>query len=205
MKNQLDLKSMLPLCMGILTMIYARDAYAHAETGVAGGLLSGFLHPVFGVDHLIAMVAVGLWGAQLGSPAIWILPITFPVVMACGALLGVAGVPVPAIEEGVSASAIILGLMIAFALKPPFWAAAMLVAAFAVFHGYAHGAELPAAVNPMAYGVGFVVSTGLLHLCGILLGILIRWPMGAMAIRVSGGSIAVAGAYFLVVTLGLLP
>jgi urease accessory protein len=188
----------------LVMLIVAGNAHAHAEVGVAGGLVSGFLHPVFGPDHLVAMVAVGLWGAQLGSPAIWLLPITFPVVMAMGALLGLAGLPLPGIEIGVSGSALVLGAMVALALRPPFWVAAILVGIFAVFHGYAHGAELPEAVNPLAYGVGFVVATGLLHLCGILLGLLVRWPTGAWVVRFSGAGIASLGVYFLGLNLGAL-
>lgn len=182
----------------------AAAAHAHTETGVAGGLVSGFLHPIFGPDHLVAMVAVGLWGAQLGAPAIWALPITFPLVMAFGAVLGVAGFPLPGVELGVSASALVLGAMVALCVRPPLAVAGVLVAAFAIFHGFAHGTELPAAANPLAYGVGFVTSTGLLHLCGILLGTLIRWPAGMHVVRASGGVVAACGAYFLAVNLGVL-
>jgi urease accessory protein len=197
-------RAVRPLVAFLLMLIAVANAHAHAEVGVAGGLVSGFLHPIFGPDHLVAMVAVGLWGAQLGSPAIWLLPITFPVVMAMGALLGLAGLPLPGIEIGVAASALILGAMVAFALRPPFWVAAILVGIFAVFHGYAHGAELPEAANPLAYGVGFVVATGLLHLCGILLGLLVGWTAGAWVVRLSGAGIASLGVYFLGLNLGAL-
>lgn len=193
-----------PLVAASLMLIAATNAHAHAEVGVAGGLISGFLHPIFGPDHLVAMVAVGLWGAQLGSPAIWVLPITFPIVMAAGALLSLAGMPLPGVEIGVAASALVLGAMVAFALRPPFWVAAFLVGIFAVFHGYAHGAELPEAANPLAYGVGFVVATGLLHLCGILLGLLVGWKSGAWVVRASGAGIASLGVYFLGLNLGAL-
>lgn len=197
-------RDMRPLGAFFLMLFAAANAYAHAEVGVAGGLVSGFLHPIFGPDHLVAMVAVGLWGAQLGSPAIWLLPITFPIVMAMGALLGLAGFPLPGVEVGVAASALVLGAMVALALRPPFWIAAILVGIFAVFHGYAHGAELPEAANPLAYGVGFVVATGLLHLCGILLGLLVAWKSGAWVVRASGAGIASLGVYFLSVNLGAL-
>jgi urease accessory protein len=190
---------MLALLFGVAT-----DVAAHAEAGVAGGLVSGFLHPIFGVDHMVAMVAVGLWGAQLGKPAIWVLPITFPLVMAGGAVLGVAGVPLPAVETGVSASALVLGAMVALRVRPPLALASTLVAAFAVWHGYAHGAELPQAVNPLAYGIGFVISTGLLHLTGIVLGVLVRWPAGAGLVRACGAGIAATGVYFLALNLGVL-
>jgi urease accessory protein len=173
-------------------------ALAHTEVGVVGGFLSGFTHPIFGFDHVVAMVAVGLWGAFLGQPAIWLLPVVFPVVMAFGGLAGVLGVPLPGVEMGIAASAVALGAMVALALRPPLWVAAVLVGAFAIFHGHAHGTELPTAANPLAYGVGFVIATGLLHLSGIALGLLARWPAGLQAVRVGGGAIACIGLYFLV-------
>jgi urease accessory protein len=180
------------------------NAHGHAEFGLVGGFVSGLVHPIYGLDHLVAMVAVGLWGAQLGSPAIWLLPITFPLVMTIGALLGVAGLPLLGLEVGISASALILGAMVAFAVRPSLWIAALVVAAFAIWHGHAHGTELPDAVNPLAYGIGFVVSTGLLHLCGIVLGVLVRWPAGAWVVRIAGGGIATLGVYFLAVNLGAI-
>ncbi len=146
------------------------------------------------------MVAVGMWGAFLGPPAIWLLPIVFPLVMSFGGVLGVLGVPMPGVEIGIALSAIGLGAMVAFAARPPLWTAAVLVGAFAIFHGYAHGAELPRATNPLAYGIGFVVATGLLHLCGISFGLLVRWPLGERVVRATGGLIACAGFYFLIGT-----
>jgi urease accessory protein len=179
-------------------------ATAHESVGVAGGLASGFLHPLTGPDHLIAMVAVGLWGAQLGAPALWVLPVTFPLVMALGGVLGVLGVPLPFPEVAIALSAVVLGLAVALHLRLPFAAAAAVVAVFAVFHGHAHGTELPRAANPLAYGVGFVVATGLLHVTGIALGLLSRWPAGTRAIRALGAGIAALGGYFLVTSLGAL-
>jgi urease accessory protein len=172
-------------------------AVAHTEVGIAGGFLSGFTHPIFGFDHVVAMVAVGLWGAFLGQPAIWLLPVVFPVVMAFGGLAGVLDVPLPGVEMGIALSAVALGAMVALALRPPLWVAAVLVGAFAIFHGHAHGTELPEAANPLAYGVGFVIATGLLHLSGIALGLLSRWPAGLQAVRIGGGAIACVGLYFL--------
>jgi urease accessory protein len=173
-------------------------ALAHTGEGVVGGFLSGFTHPIFGFDHVVAMIAVGLWGAFLGQPAIWLLPVVFPLVMAFGGLAGVLGMPLPGVEAGIALSALALGAMVALALRPPLWVAAILVGAFAIFHGHAHGTELPAAASPLAYGVGFVIATGLLHLSGIALGLLARWPMGLRAVRVGGGLIACAGLFFLV-------
>ena len=187
----------LPLTL-LMLLCLSGPAAAHTEVGVAGGLLSGFFHPLTGLDHLVAMVAVGLWGAQLGAPGIWVLPICFPTVMAVGGVLGILGVPLPLTELVIAASALVLGLAVAVALRVPFWAAALVVGVFAVFHGYAHGLELPGASNPLAYGVGFVVATGLLHALGITIGVLTRWRTGAQAVRVLGVVIAGLGGLFLI-------
>lgn len=177
----------------------ASQALAHtgAAAGGVGGFVSGFEHPIFGWDHVVAMVAVGLWGAFLGAPAIWLLPIVFPVVMAFGGALGIAGVPIPAVETGIATSSIVLGLMIALAARAPLWVAAIIVGIFAIFHGHAHGAELPEAAHPVAYSIGFVLATGLLHLCGIALGLLVGRPGGTLAIRTGGAAIALVGCGFL--------
>lgn len=186
----------------VAVLVLARPAFAHEQVGVSGGLLSGLLHPLSGIDHMIAMVAVGIWGAQLGAPAIWVLPITFPLVMAFGGVLGVLRIPLPMPEMAIALSALVLGAAVAIRLRVPFAAAAVVVAVFAIFHGHAHGAELPNAANPLAYGVGFVVATGLLHLCGIAIGTLSRWPAGERLIQGLGAAIAALGCYFLVVSLG---
>ena len=182
--------------MALLTM-NSVSAFAHTGEGIAGGFASGFLHPIFGLDHVVAMVAVGLWGAFLGVPAIWLLPIIFPLVMSVGGALGVAEVPLPGVETWIAASAIVLGLCVAFALKPPLWVAALIVGAFAIFHGHAHGTELPSAASPIAYAVGFVVATGLLHLCGIGFGLLSRSSTGRYAVQAVGAVIAAVGIAFM--------
>lgn len=174
----------------------SEPVFAHTGS-VAGGFSGGFLHPLFGPDHVVAMVAVGLWGAFLGAPAIWLLPIIFPLVMALGGAMGIAGVPIPDVETGIALSAVGLGLMVALAARPPLWVAAVLVGAFAVFHGHAHGAELPPGTDAVAFSMGFVIATGLLHLCGITFGLLSAWPAGRLAVRAAGGLIAVAGLVFL--------
>jgi urease accessory protein len=143
------------------------------------------------------MVAVGMWGAFLGPPAIYLLPIVFPLVMAGGGVLGILGVPVPAAETGIAASAIVLGLMVALAARPPLWVAAVLVGAFAIFHGYPHGKELPDDANALAFSAGFVIATGALHLCGIAFGFTARWPVGRLAVRGAGGLIALTGLAYL--------
>ena len=188
----------------IVSFALTQPALAHEQAGVAGGVVSGMLHPVTGIEHLIAMVAVGIWGAQLGAPAIWILPITFPLVMAVGGVLGVLHVPLPMPELMIAVSAVILGVAVAARLRLPFSAAAVVVAIFAIFHGHAHGAELPRAANALAYGVGFVTATGLLHLLGIAIGALTRWPAGERVIQGLGAGIAGIGCYFLALGVGAL-
>lgn len=176
-------------------------ALAHTSTGVAAGFVSGFLHPLAGGDHLLAMVGVGIWGSQLGSPAIWVLPVTFPLVMSLGGVLGVRGVPLPGVEIGVAISALLLGVMILLPARPPLALAAALVGVFAIFHGYAHGVEIPKAASPLAYGLGFVLATGTLHLCGIALGLLRERRWGGRALRVMGSGIAAGGVYYLAMAL----
>jgi urease accessory protein len=182
----------------VCMLVLASLAPALAHTGsISGGLLGGFTHPLFGPDHIAAMVAVGLWGAFLGPPAIWLLPIVFPLVMAAGGVIGILGLHLPDAERAIAGSAIVLGLTVALALRAPIWFAAALVGFFAIFHGYAHGAELPPGADAVAFSVGFVVATGLLHLCGIAFGLLARWPWGALAVRGLGGVIALAGVVFM--------
>jgi len=170
---------------------------AHDAAAVGGDFASGFSHPFGGLDHVVAMVAVGLWGAFLGQPAVWLLPVVFPVVMAIGGVLGVAGVPIPFVEFGIALSAVVLGLMVAGAQRPPLWIAALVVGAFAIFHGHAHGTELPGQANALAYSAGFVMATGLLHLAGIALSMLKSWTIGEWVVRAGGAAITVAGLVFL--------
>ncbi|MEZ5535600.1 MAG: HupE/UreJ family protein [Thiolinea sp.] len=184
--------------LAFLFFISTSIAFAHTDAaGMAGGFMSGLSHPLGGLDHVAAMVAVGLWGFFLGRPAIWILPVVFPLLMVVGGILGIAGIPVPAIETGIAVSSIVLGLLIVMAVKAPLWVAAVIVGAFAIFHGHAHGTELPGAANPLAYSLGFVISTGLLHLAGIAFGELGRFSWGKYAVRAGGGLIALAGVGFL--------
>ena len=194
---RLPLRPLASLALLAAFALAAPLAQAHEGAGLAGGFMSGFAHPLLGWDHVVAMLAVGLWGAFLGAPALWLLPVVFPLVMAAGGALGVLGVPLPAVEVGIAVSAIALGGVVAGALRPPLWVAALLVALFAVFHGHAHGTELPQAASPLAYSLGFVVATGLLHLTGIALGLLTRWPAGRIAVRGMGAGIALLGVLFL--------
>lgn len=172
-------------------------AYAHTGTGLAGGFLAGFAHPLSGADHLLAMVSVGLWGAFLGRPLIHVLPVVFPAMMVGGAMLGMFGASLPPVETGIALSVLVLGACIALAWRAPAWAAVAVVALFALFHGYAHGRELPAAVDPVGYSSGFVLATGLLHAAGIALGMLCARPVGMAIARGLGASIGAAGLWFL--------
>jgi urease accessory protein len=143
------------------------------------------------------MIAVGLWGAQLGAPAIWMLPVTFPVVMAFGGLLGLIGVPLPSVEIGIAQSGVLLGAAVMTESRPPLWVAAALVALFAIYHGHSHGTELPPETSALTYSIGFVVATGLLHASGIGVGTINRWSFGRLALRALGGLISVGGVFFL--------
>jgi urease accessory protein len=177
-------------------LLVALPAWAHEGGGQAAGFLAGMLHPVSGLDHVLAMVAVGLWGAQLGAPAIWLLPVAFPLVMAFGGFLGLMGVPVPGVELGIALSAVLLGVMVATQSRPPLGVAIALVGFFAIFHGHAHGTELPEGASGLLYSVGFVIATGLLHATGIAVGLVHRWERGRLALRGAGAAVTAAGVFF---------
>jgi urease accessory protein len=181
----------------VLMSLWPAAAWAHQVGGEAMGFVSGLRHPISGLDHVLAMIAVGLWGAQLGAPALWLLPVTFPMVMALGGMLALMGTPLPGIEIGIAAAAIGLGAMVSLEARPPLWVAAALVGFFAIFHGHAHGAELPAGANGLLYSIGFVIATGCLHATGIGIGLAHRWRPGQVALRVAGAVVAMAGMTFL--------
>ena len=171
-------------------------AFAHIQQGEAAGFLTGFVHPISGLDHVLAMVAVGLWGAQLGAPAIWVLPVAFPLVMAMGGMLGLMGVPVPGIEYGIAASAILLGAAVLFEVRASLFATALLVGVFAIFHGHAHGTELPPGQSALLYSMGFVIATGCLHALGIGIGAVHRWTWGQKLLRAAGAIVLLGGVVF---------
>ena len=180
-----------------LLLLWPTGALAHILGDRVGGFISGFAHPISGLDHILAMVSVGLWGAQLGAPAIWALPVTFPMVMAFGGMLALLGVPLPGTEIGIALSAIGLGAMVASAARPPLRVAAVLVGFFGIFHGHAHGTELPPDESGVLYSMGFVVATGSLHLAGIGIGLINRWKTGEVTLRLGGAGVAIAGCVFL--------
>lgn len=185
------------LLLSLALAVTATAAAAHTGEGITGGFLSGLTHPIYGWDHVVAMVAVGLWGAFLGKPALYVLPVVFPLVMAIGAAMGIAGIPVPQVEAGIALSGVVLGLLVLAAVRLPMAIAAVIVGVFAIFHGYAHGTELPGAANPFAYAIGFVIATGALHLIGIAFGYLTVLPKGKYIVQAGGGVIALVGAAFL--------
>ena len=180
--------------LGALFVVGASTA-ALAHPGHAGGVAAGLAHPFTGLDHMLAMVAVGLWAAQLGRPAIWLLPAVFPLTMAAGAALGMSGVAMPWVEIGILASVVVLGAAVALGLRLSLVASAAMVGVFAVFHGHAHGAEIPAAASPSLYGLGFVAATLILHGIGVGIGALTQRPL---PLRAAGGAIAAAGLVLLV-------
>jgi urease accessory protein len=184
--------------LALLAILSAGQAEAHILPGQATGLFSGVMHPISGLDHILAMVSVGLWGAELGAPAIWILPVTFPMMMAFGGLLGFLGVPLPGTEIGIALSMVVLGVAVAIAWRPPLPVVMAIVAVFAVFHGHAHGTELPDGESALLYSLGFVAATGFLHLVGITIGLIYRWGWGQGALRLAGSGVSLAGVLFLV-------
>ena len=190
----------LPLFLWIILVafFYPLYAWAHVEGGEAGGFLTGLQHPVSGLDHVIAMLAVGLWGGQLGAPAIWLLPVVFPMMMAGGGMLGLVGIPIPGVEIGIAVSAVILGCMVLTEARLKIQLAMIIVAFFAIFHGHAHGTELPMGQSGLLYSIGFVSATGCLHGMGIALGTIHNWQVGRLALRGTGSVICAAGIYFLV-------
>ena len=181
----------------MIFVLVATPASAHDGTGLAGGFISGVLHPLSGPDHMLAMVSVGLWGAILRRPLVIALPVVFPAMMAIGGVMGILNVPMPPVEIGIGLSVLVLGGAIAFGWKPANWIAILLVAVFAVFHGYAHGHELPSAADPVGYSVGFVLSTGLLHIVGIGIGFAAEKMGGMRVLKALGGLISLAGLWFL--------
>ena len=182
----------------MLLGLAAAPAYAHDEAGAAGGVAAGFSHPFLGIDHMLAMIAVGIWGAFLGKPLLVILPMIFPVMMTVGAALAMAGLPFPSVELGIAVSVIALGMLIVTAARTTPVVACCVVGIFALFHGYAHGTELPATADPVGYSVGFVLATGLLHLAGIGLGLLKSIRFGELGLRAAGAATAIIGVMFLI-------
>jgi urease accessory protein len=179
----------------VLFLFLPGTALAHPGVGAATGFMHGFSHPISGADHLLAMVAVGLWASQIGGRALWAVPCTFVGVMVLGGVLGATGVAVPFVEEGILVSILILGVLIAGAFKLPLVYSSLIVGLFAIFHGHAHGAEMPASTEAASYAAGFAVATAMLHVAGIGLGMLLQKTNLQLISRVAGGAIALSGVY----------
>lgn len=159
---------------------------------------AGFLHPLGGFDHLLAMIAVGLWAAQLGGRALWAVPAAFVTMMAVGGALGMSGVALPQVELGIAGSLLVLGALIAAWSRLPVAGGAALVGFFALFHGFAHGAEMPVEAAAFGYGAGFVLATALLHGIGLAAGLFVQKGMSPWLIRLSGAGVAAAGLVLMV-------
>ncbi|WP_371992208.1 HupE/UreJ family protein [Shewanella sp. 10N.286.54.B9] len=180
-----------------LTLFLALPAQAH-ELHSGGGFISGFNHPVLGFDHLLAMICVGLLSTRLGGRAIWTVPAIFVLFMLFGGIIGLLSIPIPFVEFGIAASVLLLGLALAIDKKLPQWLVMAFVAIFAIFHGHAHGVEMPQLAKPALYVLGFICGTSAIHIVGVILGIAMQQkdPKNRM-VRSSGGAIALVGGYLL--------
>lgn len=194
------IRSILRFCAAAIAFLPVA-ASAHVGVGDTHGLIHGFSHPLSGIDHVLAMVAVGLFAAHLGGRALWLVPLTFVSVMALAGIAGMAGVKLPFVEIGIGMSVVVFGLAVAFQLSVPTLVAMALVGFFAIFHGHAHGAEMPESVSGLAYGVGFICATALLHAVGVGLGLAIG-KVGQVysrrIVQISGGAMAIAGVAILI-------
>jgi urease accessory protein len=181
----------------LLSAILLVPSLAHAHVGVGDtcGFLHGMGHPLSGLDHICAMVAVGLWAAQMGGRAIWAVPLTFVSVMALGGALGMLGINFAFVETGIVISVLTLGVLIAASVHLPLAASIAVVGLFAIFHGQAHGAEMPESASGLAYGAGFIIATAFLHACGIGLGIAIQRLASRAVVRFAGIAIVLCGGY----------
>jgi urease accessory protein len=173
-------------------------AFAHVGFGESGGLFQGIRHPFLGLDHLCAMLAVGLWAAQRGGGAKWAVPLGFLGVMALAGIIGMVGVPVPFVETGIVVSVLVLGILIAASVQLPLAASIFIVGLFAIFHGHAHGAEMPAGLSGFSYAAGFLIATTTLYACGIALGIVIQKLAPPRLVRFAGVAIALSGGFLLI-------
>jgi len=171
--------------------------YAHAGAGSAeaGGFLHGLAHPAVGLDHVCAMLAVGLWAAQTGGRSVWAVPLTFVCVMALGAALPALGVGLPFVERGIALSVLLLGVLIAASVRLPLMLGSGIVGLFALWHGHAHGAEMPASASIIEYALGFMLATALLHVAGIAFGLGMQQRARERIIHAAGAGIALCGIY----------
>lgn len=180
----------------ITGIVIASPAFAHTGVGDTTGFVHGFIHPIAGLDHVLALVAVGLFAALLVGRALWLVPLSFVTMMAVGGALGMGGAALPLVELGIGLSVVALGVAIAFRLNMPVAVAMAFVGFFAIFHGHAHGAEMPDTASGLEYGVGFLLATALLHACGIGLGLslgMLTERQGRRVAQIAGAATALAG------------
>jgi len=180
----------------LLALALPSFAHAHIGTAEASGWMHGLSHPFGGLDHICAMIAVGLWAAQMGGRALWRVPLAFVSVMMLGGLLGMAAIPVPFIDAGIGMSLLVLGVLIAAAVRLPLSVSIAMVGVFALFHGYAHGAEMPQSVSGLGYAAGFTLATALLHASGMGIALFLKHLGRVKLLRATGGAVAVCGGYF---------
>jgi urease accessory protein len=178
----------------VMGLALATPAFAHTGVGAhSHGFAAGFLHPLMGLDHMLAMLGVGVWAAQLGKRAAWLVPAAFVAVMIAGAGLALSGIAMPMVEFGIAGSVLAIGALIAFGARLPIGLAMGLAGLFALFHGHAHGTELPGFAHPAAYGAGFVIATALLHVAGLGIALAVRRHAAKLPFRVAGAAMAVVG------------
>jgi len=182
----------------LLVLLLPTLAHAHVGVGPTSGLFAGLEHPVTGLDHLVAMVGVGLWAAQRGGRSLWLVPLAFLLVILLGGLLGMAGIALPWVEPGIVASVLVIGVLIAAAVRLPLVASVLIVGLFALFHGHAHGAEMPDTAPGLTYCLGFLLSTACLLLTGVGVGLAAQRVGTAQLVRYAGGAIALFGVYLCV-------
>lgn len=170
-------------------------AYAHVGAGEASGFMHGLAHPIGGLDHICAMLAVGLWATQMGGRSLWAVPLTFVGVMALGGALGTPGIGLPFVEQGIVLSVLLLGVLIAASVRLPLWLSSGMVGTFALWHGYAHGAEMPELASGIGYALGFMLATALLHAAGIAFGLGMQRISRERLVQAAGAGIALCGVY----------
>jgi len=195
MSKSVCLRSVLFIAAGALLPTFA---YAHVSAGGASSFMHGLMHPISGLDHICAMVAVGLWAAQMGGRSVWAVPLAFVSLMVLGGVLGMMGISLSFAETGIVLSVLMLGILIAASIRLPLWLSSSMVGLFALCHGHAHGAEIPESGSAMTYAFGFILSTATLHIMGIMFGLGMHRLAHQQVMRWVGASVALCGVYLAV-------
>ncbi|NJM64199.1 MAG: HupE/UreJ family protein [Acaryochloris sp. RU_4_1] len=197
MFNKFPQRLLLSIGTFTVSLLLPQLVHAHVNAGETIGFWHGMFHPIGGLDHILAMLAVGLWAAQLGGVAIWLMPLSFVGIMALGGVLGILGAPLPFVEQGIVASDLILGGLVLMATRLPLITSVAIVGILAIFHGYAHGTEMPQDAQALSYATGFMVATAGLHLSGLGVATLIKKLLKDRLVRIAGGGILLGGVYVL--------